>query len=94
MTVPSREGIKGDGVGSAKALVSGPETVGNTHTLLGGVSHLMVVRSSPPGIEPVGPALGTQSLNHWTTREVLHSHFKTCGPVSRRQVHGSLRWHF
>ena len=24
-----------------------------------------------PGIEPVAPALGAQSLNHWATREVL-----------------------
>ena len=24
-----------------------------------------------PGIEPMPPALGAQSLNHWTTREVL-----------------------
>ena len=23
-----------------------------------------------PGIEPVSPALGVQSFNHWTTREV------------------------
>ena len=23
-----------------------------------------------PGIEPMPPALGAQSLNHWTTREV------------------------
>ena len=26
----------------------------------------------PPGIEPGTPALGMQSLSHWTTREVLH----------------------
>ena len=25
-----------------------------------------------PGIEPMLPALGVQSLNHWTTREVPH----------------------
>ena len=25
-----------------------------------------------PGIEPGLPALGTQSLSHWTTREVSH----------------------
>ena len=25
-----------------------------------------------PGIEPWPPALGTQSLNHWTTREASH----------------------
>ena len=28
-----------------------------------------------PGIEPRPPALGAQSLNHWTTREVLEWHF-------------------
>ena len=26
----------------------------------------------PPGIEPGTPALGMQSLSHWTTRDVLH----------------------
>ena len=25
-----------------------------------------------PGVEPVPPALGVISLNHWTTREVPH----------------------
>ena len=28
-----------------------------------------------PGIEPVSPALGAQSHNHWTTREVLRLSF-------------------
>ena len=28
-----------------------------------------------PGIEPMPPALGAQSLNHWTTREVPISQF-------------------
>ena len=28
--------------------------------------------SSQLGIEPRAPALGAQSLNHWTTREVPH----------------------
>ena len=29
----------------------------------------------PPGIEPGFPALGVQSLSHWTTREVLGGHY-------------------
>ena len=29
-----------------------------------------------PGIEPVPPALGAQSLNHWTTRKSPFSLFK------------------
>ena len=29
-----------------------------------------------PGIEPSAPALGAQSPNHWTAREVLLSNFK------------------
>ena len=29
-----------------------------------------------PGIEPGSPALGVQSLGHWTTREVLVVHFQ------------------
>ena len=28
-----------------------------------------------PGIEPVPPALGARSLNHWTTREVSRKYF-------------------
>ena len=31
---------------------------------------------SRPGIEPRPPALGAQSLNHWTTREALYLHLK------------------
>ena len=31
-----------------------------------------------PGVEPGVPALGAQSLTHWTTREVPRSSFHTC----------------
>ena len=65
MTVPSIEGIKGDGKGSVKALTSRPGTVGNTHTLFWGSPYTSwPVRSSPSEIEPVPPALGAWSLNH------------------------------
>ena len=33
--------------------------------------------SSPARIEPQPPALGTQSLSHWTTGEVPHTLLKT-----------------
>ena len=36
-----------------------------------------------PGIEPVSPELGTQSLNHWTTREVPRYGLLTCGSIKR-----------
>ena len=35
-----------------------------------------------PGIKPAPPAIEAQTLNHWTTREVLNSRFKV---VRRRQ---------
>ena len=30
------------------------------------------IRVPWPGIEPMTPALGAQSLNHWTTKDVIH----------------------
>ena len=35
-----------------------------------------------PRIEPVIPALGVWSLNHWTTREVPRSHLFICAFIS------------
>ena len=34
-----------------------------------------------PGIEPVPPALGAQSLTHWTTREVPPRLFMSLSPI-------------
>ena len=36
-----------------------------------------------PGIEPVPPALGAQSLNHWTTREVPGFYIKHNLPLPK-----------
>ena len=36
----------------------------------GGPPHGMWDLISPPGVEPMSPALEVRSLNHWTTREV------------------------
>ena len=35
-----------------------------------------------PGIEPRPPALGVQSLTHWTTREVPHSAYLKIADLS------------
>ena len=43
----------------------------------------------PPGIEPVAPALGVQSLSHWTTREIPLSPSPD-GPLS---LSFHLSWH-
>ena len=39
-----------------------------------------------PGIEPMPPALGAQSLNHWTAREVLVDGTIESGEESQQEV--------
>ena len=50
------------------------------HQVAGGI---LVPQS---GIEPMPPALGAQSLNHWTTREVLVDGTTESGEESQEEV--------
>ena len=46
-----------------------------------------------PGIEPASPALGVQSLNHWTAKEIPGKYLFRSKPVTESPVQpGALVW--
>ena len=52
--------------------------------------HSMWDLSSTTGMEPTAPAVGVQSLNHWTTKEVLAFVFQ----LMYKEESGSRLEHF